>query len=1116
LSVERSELNVERSVPKGAIFLSYASQDAEAAKRIADALRAAGVEVWFDQNELVGGDAWDAKIRGQIASCALFLPIISANTQARLEGYFRREWKQAAARTQDMADEKTFLLPVVIDDTRDAHAKVPPEFKAVQWTRLTAGETPPAFVSRVKKLLGDEPGAAKAAPVIPHSKPATSNRRLGRLWWLAPIVGVTIALVLLLRDKAQGPAPVSAPAASSVDALVAKGRALLDDDPLMTRANVELAEQIGLEAVAKDPMNAEANALVAWTNFLFLQENYDKSPQRLSDLKKYADKALLLAPDSVHAELAACGVLVITREHDEAFRRLQVLADRKPGDLLVLRTWAWISLWGRGGSWGVGRDEEPPAMARLRAHSPLGRAYADSFAAGRAWVRGNYVEADRLIDGVFASGHPVKQTYLVRLLVLTFGWGDLPAAREFAKTIPAKLLLEDVFINHVSTLWLHSGEYEQALEILSRASRPLLHEARVVTPTAELRGRALAAAGRGASAALQWNEVLKVVGQQLEREQDNDNLRASRVVALARLGDLTAARKEFALVQELRKAAPGNRTWAIDFDLAMELGDLDETVARFDRAIAEDNPRWANSYNHARYDPMFAALRADPRVKPIMARAEKWLAALRAKAAGGDERPDAAPAAADDKSVAVLAFANLSDDKNNEYFSDGISEELLNVLAKVPGLKVSARTSAFYFKGKEVPVPEIAKQLGVAYVVEGSVRKAGDKVRITAQLIKAADGFHVWSDTFTRDLKDIFAVQDEIAGLIAKSLELKIGVTAAVRTVDPEAYQLYLQALPEIATRTMAGFDRAEQLINRTIARDPGFVPAQAALAVVWCLRAVQRRELNSRDTPLRQQIIQQAERALKMGPDSAEAQAACGFVYTVALRFTEGEAMLRRAIQLNPSYAPAYLWLGRSLLGRGYIEDAIATLKQSVTLDPLSHRALDNLAFTLVDAGRLREALGYVDQALRVRPESSQALAVKAQALARMGRVPEALALIDQVAPVVNNVDEYIIEVNALAGRRAQLDALLAPRAGDNPNPCNRFYVLAALGRDAEAFEALDQAIIDWGFMDTFLFSPLLDRLRTHPRFIAKLQAADLTEIHARAQAWRAAHPPEQPEAFK
>jgi hypothetical protein len=137
-----------------AVFLSYASEDAEAVRRICEALRAAGIEVWFDQNELVGGDAWDAKIRKQIGTCALFVPVLSANTQARLEGYFRLEWKLAAQRTHTMAEEKTFLLPVVIDATRDADAKVPTEFKAVQWTRLADGETTPAFITRVQQVLG--------------------------------------------------------------------------------------------------------------------------------------------------------------------------------------------------------------------------------------------------------------------------------------------------------------------------------------------------------------------------------------------------------------------------------------------------------------------------------------------------------------------------------------------------------------------------------------------------------------------------------------------------------------------------------------------------------------------------------------------------------------------------------------------------------------------------------------------------------------------------------------------------------------------------------------------------------------------------------------------------
>jgi TolB-like protein/Tfp pilus assembly protein PilF len=184
-----------------AVFLSYASQDAEAARRLCEALRGAGVEVWLDQDGgLVGGDSWDAKIRGQIASCALFVPIISANTQARLEGYFRLEWKLAAQRTHTMADEKAFLLPVVIDTTRDAEAKVPAEFRAVQWTRLPDGGTPAPFCSRVKTLLRGELGARTSSPLSENlggtpSRPGKSSAS-GQAYAFAGVFVLLIAVAI--------------------------------------------------------------------------------------------------------------------------------------------------------------------------------------------------------------------------------------------------------------------------------------------------------------------------------------------------------------------------------------------------------------------------------------------------------------------------------------------------------------------------------------------------------------------------------------------------------------------------------------------------------------------------------------------------------------------------------------------------------------------------------------------------------------------------------------------------------------------------------------------------------------------------------------------------------
>ncbi len=227
--------------PNRAVFLSYASQDAVAARGIADALRAAGLEVWFDQNELAGGDAWDAKIRGQIKECALFVPMISAATQARAEGYFRREWKLAVERTQDMADHIAFLVPVVLDATTDREAHVPDKFRDVQWTRLAGGEPTPQFVERVKRLLAPpttvetpraRPTASTASTASTANAAPAANPRLPAWAWATLAAVIVVGAFFLTRKseppvapaltaskgqpaaetKAATPAPVPAPA----------------------------------------------------------------------------------------------------------------------------------------------------------------------------------------------------------------------------------------------------------------------------------------------------------------------------------------------------------------------------------------------------------------------------------------------------------------------------------------------------------------------------------------------------------------------------------------------------------------------------------------------------------------------------------------------------------------------------------------------------------------------------------------------------------------------------------------------------------------------------------------------------------------------------------------
>jgi hypothetical protein len=241
-----------------AVFLSYTSQDAEAARWICDSLRNGGVEVWFDQSELRGGDAWDAKIRRQIRECALFLPIISENTQRRKEGYFRLEWRLAEQRTHLMGRDKAFLVPVCIDDTKDAEADVPEAFLASQWTRLTGGQPTPAFARRVRELLEAEPIQVKPEARLSQTLPprASVRPRIASRPWLFPALGLAIIAVALglwrWKGASRGPAghvliPAEDATNQAAAALIARSRALIDNINY-GRADLALAEKFMAQA----------------------------------------------------------------------------------------------------------------------------------------------------------------------------------------------------------------------------------------------------------------------------------------------------------------------------------------------------------------------------------------------------------------------------------------------------------------------------------------------------------------------------------------------------------------------------------------------------------------------------------------------------------------------------------------------------------------------------------------------------------------------------------------------------------------------------------------------------------------------------------------------------
>jgi TolB-like protein/Flp pilus assembly protein TadD len=611
------------STPAKAVFLSYASQDADAARHICDALRAVGVEVWFDQSALRGGDAWDASIRRQIKDCALFVPIISANTQARVEGYFRREWNLAAGRTLDMADDQAFLLPVVIDATIDVSARVPEKFRDVQWTRLPAGDASVAFAEHVHRLLS---GGAPPTPVAPpRAVPATA-----------------------------------------------------------------------------------------------------------------------------------------------------------------------------------------PAVAAARQEPP---------------------------------------------------------------------------------------------------------------------------------------------------------------------------------------------------------------------------------------------------------------------------------------SIAVLPFVNRSHNEDDEYFSDGLADELLNVLAKIRGLRVAARSSAFTFKGKGATVTEVGRALNVATVLEGSVRKAGNRMRISVQLVKVADGYHLWSETYDRTLEDIFAVQDDIAQSVVKELRTTLlggaadataQVAAAVhgRADNPEAHRLYLQGRFFLERVTEADVARAVEYLDQATALDPEFALGWAGLARACHLQAAWGWAPFAAGF---ERAREAAQRALALAPDLAEAHVCLGLVLERGdWDLQAAAAEFRRAFELAPGNVDV-LKARAGLAGiLGRHDEAIELLQRAAALDPLGTSTLRALGGNYSSVGRFDDAETMLRAALDLNPKAGVVHHALSGLRLKQGRPEEALAEASLEPHPVLRLADTALARHAL-GQAAESDAALSELIADHAEIAayDIAQVCACRGEVDRAFEWLER-----GYAQRDSGMPLL----ANDRFLAPL----------------------------
>lgn len=322
--------------------------------------------------------------------------------------------------------------------------------------------------------------------------------------------------------------------------------------------------------------------------------------------------------------------------------------------------------------------------------------------------------------------------------------------------------------------------------------------------------------------------------------------------------------------------------------------------------------------------------------------------------------PHGAPAVDARKSVAVIPFVNMSDDQQNEYFSDGVSEELLNVLVGVDGLRVPSRTSSFTFKGSQLKVTEIGRQLGVDHVLEGSVRKDGDRIRVTAQLIDVATDTHLWSETYTRKLDDIFAVQDEIARAIVAALEITLSggdreKLEAHSTANVAAYNKFLQGRHLWNQRSGQSLLAAVEPLREAVEMDPGFSQAWAALADTYVLFPEWGVGTVAEFIPL---VREATQRALAINPDSAQALTTSGY-YKASFDYDWDGANgdFAKAIALEPGYATAHQWFGEVLVAEGQMDEALEQLRVAAVADPLSAVIRHVPGFFLLYSNRLDEA---------------------------------------------------------------------------------------------------------------------------------------------------------------
>jgi len=426
------------------------------------------------------------------------------------------------------------------------------------------------------------------------------------------------------------------------------------------------------------------------------------------------------------------------------------------------------------------------------------------------------------------------------------------------------------------------------------------------------------------------------------------------------------------------------------------------------------------------------------------------------------------------RTIAVLPFVNMSGDEENEYFSDGVAEEILNLLTRLPQLSVTSRSSSFAYKGEQINIKKVSEDLGVSTLLEGSVRRAGERVRITAQLIDTASDTHLWSETYDREMKDVFAIQDDIAQSIVEALEVTLTpkdrrALQYVATSDAKAFDYYLRGRKYFYNMTKRAFHHAVKMYRQAIAEDPSYSLAFAGIADAHSFLY-----MYGDSTPANAGKAQEAsQRAIELDPDSAEAHASRGIALSISKRYEEAEDQFEKAIALNPKLFEAHYFYARDCYAQGKFEKAAELFASASVVNPSDYQAPSFESMALADLGRKEEATAasfraYVaaEKHLETHPDDARAMYLGASCLVEVGEFDKA----------------------RIWGERA-LDT-------DRNEPAvlyNVACVYALMDEKDRAFELLGEAIDQgFGYRAWLANDNSFDNLHDDPRFQELLQRLD------------------------